>query len=368
MRDPYEVLGVARDAGADEIKSAYRRLARRYHPDVNPGDEEAEDKFKEVGQAYSVLSDPERKARYDTFGSVDEAPSTGFVDTRFSDLFDMFFSGFDASQSRRRIGRDGDDIRVDLQLTLDEVVTGVEKTVEYARSAKCAGCGGTGSEKGQAPEQCAKCGGQGVVTQMRNTFIGTVRTSATCSACGGAGAIIRNPCGECKGLGLKQEMAKASVKVPPGVESGLTVHLSGKGGDGLGAGQNGDLFVVLRIQNDPRFARQGNDLSTGVTLTLAQAVLGDVVEVEGLDSDFEVEVPPGTQPGAVFRIDEAGLPPLYGGKRGNLVLHMRVEIPEKLNEAEADLIRQFAELRGEKPPRGKPEGAGLLGSLFKKKK
>lgn len=365
-RDPYEVLGVPHDASADEIKTAYRRLARKHHPDVNPNDPNAEEAFKEVGEAYSILSDPDKRANFDRFGTTDDVPDNLFGGG-FGDIFEMFFGGQGASSRQRRAGRDGDDVRADVEVTLQEVVTGVHKDVPVRRMSQCSACGGTGSEGGVAPETCSTCRGQGQVSQTRNTFIGTVRTSAPCPTCGGAGSTIKNPCSSCRGRGLVQETARISVAIPAGVESGATMHLPGQGSDGTGYGRPGDLYVVLTVKNDPRFERDGRNLVTRLSLTFAQAVLGDSVEVAGVDAAYDLDVPAGTQPGEILGIREAGLPPLHGGKRGDLLVVAAVTVPKKLSDGEADLLRQFAQMRGERIPQG-PHGGGLLGGLFKKKK
>ncbi|MBI5708094.1 MAG: molecular chaperone DnaJ [Armatimonadetes bacterium] len=367
MRDPYEVLGVSREASPDELKSAYRRLARRYHPDVNPGDHEAEEKFKEIGQAYSVLSDPDKRARFDRFGTVDEPQGGVHFEGGFQDLFDMFFGGGDMGGRARRNGdRDGDDVRADVEITLHEVITGVEKEVRYGRHMRCQECGGNGSEGGSPPQRCTKCNGQGVVVQVRQTFIGSMRTSVTCGTCGGAGVVVTNPCKSCHGQGLQVEETVTTVKIPPGVGDGLTVHAPGQGSHGLGRGRSGDLYVVLHVTPDPRFERSGGNLITSISLTFAQATLGDEISVEGVDADYDVEIPRGTQPGSVLKIEGAGLPPLHGGRRGDLLLQVQVEVPTQLTEAQESLVRQFAELRGEDEPKG--SGGGLLGGLFGKGK
>jgi molecular chaperone DnaJ len=365
MRDPYEVLEVSREASSEEIKVAYRRLARRYHPDVNPGDRECEEKFKEIGQAYAVLSDSDRRARYDRFGALDEQVPMD-VSGGFTDLFDMFFGGGEFGGTRARSGRDGDDVRADVTLTLGEVLTGVTKEVSYMRSVKCGPCKGIGSEGGTPPKTCAKCGGSGAISQVRDTFIGSIRTAVACNACRGTGQVVEKVCSHCKGVGLIPEETKAKVEIPPGVDEGLTVRVAGKGGDGIGAGTKGDLYVVLHVQADPRFRRNGTDLISFVNLSFAQAALGDSVDIEGIDSDYEVEIPRGTQPGAVLRIEGAGLPHLHGGRRGDIVLQVSVEVPNDLSQAQEDLIRQLAELRGEHlQPKDSRRSAAVSG-LFKK--
>jgi molecular chaperone DnaJ len=367
-RDPYEVLGVPQDATPDEIKSAYRRLARKHHPDVNPNDPHAEETFKEVGEAYSILSDPEKRSRYDRFGTAEESPDPFFGSGGgFGDIFEMLFGAQMQGPRQRRMGRDGEDIRADVELTLGEVVTGVHRDISVNRMSQCDACSGTGSEGGAAPVACKTCGGQGQVSQTRDTFIGTVRTATTCPTCGGAGSTITNPCGKCRGRGLTQETARIGVTIPAGVDSGATMHLPGQGCDGTGYGKPGDLYVVLTVKPDKRYERDGRNLVTRISLTFAQAALGDTVKVEGVDQEFDMEVPAGTQPGAVLGIRDAGLPPLHGGKRGELLVVVNVAVPTKLSDQEVEHLQRFAEMRGEPVPQGQ-QGGGLLGGLFKKRK
>lgn len=365
-RDPYEVLGVARSANADEIKSAYRRLARRYHPDVNPDDPSAEEKFKEVGEAYSILSDAQKRARFDQTGSTEEMPQDPFFGGgNISDLFDMFFGGMQGPGRVRR-GRDGDDIRADVELTLSEVIGGIEKDIEVNRLAECPGCHGTGVEGGGQPPTCPTCRGQGVVSTVRNTFLGQVRTQTACPTCNGTGTQIKNPCHVCKGQMVVPETATVTVHIPPGVESGATMQVPGQGSDGVGEGRQGDLYVVLHVKEDRRFERRGQTLYTRLDIGFPQAALGDQVEIEGVDETIELSVPAGTQPGTQIPLRGSGLPPLHGGKRGDLIVQVQVKVPTKLSEAEARLIRELAELNGP-APKGEDRG-GLLGGLFGKKK
>jgi len=367
-KDPYEVLGISRNAAADEIKSAYRRLARRYHPDVNPNDPTAEEKFKEVGSAYAILSDPAKRARFDQTGSTDDQPSDPFFQGgNISDLFDVFFGGGGQGGGRRRSGRDGEDIRVDLELTLLDVINGIHTEVAVNRKTECPACNGTGGEGGKAPETCATCRGQGQVSTVRNTFIGQVRTSTTCPTCGGAGTVVKDPCKNCRGRAVVPETAKVAVTIPPGFEDGATLHVPGQGSDGVGEGRPGDLYVVLQVAQDQRFQRQGQTLFTILDVTFAQAVLGDRVEIQGVDETVELTVPGGTQPGTQIAIRSGGLPPLHGGRRGDLIVQVNVKVPQKVSDTEAKLIREFAELRGEVIPKGDERG-GILGGLFHKKR
>lgn len=366
--DPYEVLGVPRGASADDIKSAYRRLARRYHPDVNPGDKDAEEKFKEIGAAYSVLSDADKRARYDQYGSLDDQPQDFFGGQNmagFTDLFDMFFGANMGQQRQRGFARDGEDIQTSVSMTLKEVLTGLHREVSVGRMEECDACGGTGSEGGIQPETCPTCRGQGVVGQIRNTLIGQVRTSTTCPTCHGAGAVIKNPCNKCKGRAVLPTEAKVMLNVPAGVDSGQTMHVPGQGSDGVAGGRPGDLYVSIHVEDDKRFERQGTTLFTNLDLTFAQAALGDHVEIDGIDDRLPLEIPPGTQPGTRLTIRGNGVPPLHGGRRGDLIVGVSVKVPTKLNEAQSKLIRELAEVSGERVPEGQK---GILGSLFGKKK
>lgn len=366
-RDPYEVLGVSRGAAADEIKSAYRRLARRYHPDVNPDDPSAEDKFKEVGEAYSILSDPQKRARFDQYGTTDEIPTDPFQGGgNLGDLFDMFFGGMGQSGGRMRRGRDGDSIRVGVELTLKEVLAGVQKEIPVNRLAECSGCHGTGVEGGGQPDTCPTCRGAGQVTAVRNTFLGQMRTSTPCPTCGGTGTQIKNPCHVCHGKQVVPESATVVINVPPGVEDGSIMQIPGQGNDGVGEGRPGDLQVVLTVAEDKRFERHGQTLVARLDVSFAQAALGDQLEIEGVDETLDVHVAAGTQPGTHINIRNAGLPPLHGGRRGDMIVVVQVKVPTKLSEAETKLIRELAELSGTQP-KGEDRG-GLLGGLFGKKK
>lgn len=373
-RDPYQVLGVARDASADEIKSAYRKLARKYHPDVNPNDATAEEKFKEIGAAYAVLSDAERRERFDRFGTTDEQAGGGGGDffggqaggAGFGDLFDMFFGNqTQGGGGRRRSGRDGEDVRADVEINYAEVLTGTSKTVRVDRMATCTGCKGSGGEGGKAPQTCATCKGTGAVSRVQNTFIGQVRTQTVCPTCSGEGVVISDPCKVCRGKRVIKDSSEVKVDIPAGVEDGQMMHMPGRGSDGVGAGRAGDLYVVIGVETDERFERRSQELFTIAEITFAQAALGDHIKIEGIDDEYPLEIPAGTQPGTPMKVKNAGLPPLHGGRRGDLHVQIDVEIPTKLTEAEAKLIRELAELRGEKAPKGEERG-GLLGGFFGK--
>ncbi len=363
-QDPYEVLGIARDASADEIKSAYRRLARRYHPDVNPNDPAAEEKFKEIGSAYAVLSDPDKRRRFDQTGSTEDQPTDPFFGGGgISDLFDMFFGA--QTGGHRTNGRDGDDLRADVELTYVDVVNGAQREIEVDRLGQCDSCRGTGVEGGAAPETCGTCRGQGVVGSVRNTFLGQVRTTTTCPTCHGSGTIIKNPCKECSGRGVTPKHERVHLNIPPGFDDGATMHLPGQGNEGTGAGRPGDLYVILHVKADKRFERRGQTLLSPIEISVTQAILGDRITVPGIDTDLELHIPAGTQPNTQIPIKGAGLPPLHGGRRGDFVAHVIVRIPTKISDAQTKLIQEFAELSGEDLPQG--EDKGLFG-LFGKKR
>jgi molecular chaperone DnaJ len=370
QHDPYEVLGVPRDASADEIKSAYRRLARKYHPDVNPGDHAAEEKFKEIGSAYSVLSDPDKRSNFDRFGTTEDMPQDPFFGGQgggFNDLFEMFFGGVAGGRrQQQRMGRDGGDIEIQLDLDLKEVLSGVQREVTIQRMTECSNCGGNGGEGGAPPTPCPSCKGTGMVSQVRDTMIGRMQTSAPCPTCRGAGWTITDPCKKCGGQGVTPEPARVLLTIPAGVENGNTLQIPGQGHDGMAGGSPGNLYVHLRVKQDKRFQRDGQTLYTVAEATFAQAALGHSFELEGVAETHEVEISPGTQPGTRVTVRGAGLPPLHGGRRGDLIVQVNVKVPTKLSDAQVKLLHEFAEVSGEDIPKG--GGKGILGGLFGKKK
>jgi len=362
-RDPYEVLGLSRDATPDEIKSAFRKLARQHHPDVNPNNPESEEKFKELGNAYGILSDPDRKAQFDRFGTTDEqSGGMDFTSGGFGDLFDMFF-GQSGGGGRR--GQDGGDIRVEANLTLADVISGKQLEVKFRRNRICDECGGKGTQGGVQPERCSTCNGQGSVSRVANTILGQMRTSSPCPTCGGSGTIIRNPCPKCRGRKLISEDATETLGIPGGIESGQTMHLPGKGHAGIDGGRAGDLYAVIDVKEDPRFVRQDQTLFTHAHISFAQATLGDEINVEGIDEQFDLTIPSGTQPGTELRIRQAGLPPLRGTRRGDLVVVVQVVVPTSLNSEQEEAVRRLAESLNENPL--KVHHGSILGGLFGKK-
>lgn len=367
-KDPYEILGVSKNASQEEIKSAYRKLARKYHPDVNPGDAAAEEKFKEISSAYQTIGDPDRRRQYDQFGTTDfsEGGGGGVGYVNLNDIFDSFFqSGFFNPQSQHQAAR-GEDIKTTVEVSLEEVLHGCDKVVRVRRKQACRSCNGTGVAGGRQPKICGQCGGRGQVYQLRNTFFGQMQTITTCPSCRGSGILIDDPCETCKGEGTTIETSEISVRVPKGVDNDVTLRLQGAGSAGPNGTKPGDLFVKVRVKLPKGVRRRGKTLEQDLEVTFAQAALGEQLELELLGELHHVEVPAGTQPGDVISVRGAGLPGLDGGARGNYNFHVFVRVPTKLSEEEAQLLRKFAELRGEKPPKG-GKAPGFIESLFKKK-
>jgi molecular chaperone DnaJ len=332
-RDYYEVLGVDRGAGRDEIKAAYRKLAVKYHPDRNPGDKEAEERFKEAAEAYAVLSDPERRAHYDRFGhaGVGEQPFTGFDASIFSDFADILgnFFGFEGifGGGRRRSGPErGADLRLGVSITFEEMAAGVERSLEIPREESCEVCGGSGLAAGAKPEQCSMCGGRGQV-RVAQGFFAMVRP---CPNCSGRGQVIKNPCRECRGSGRVERRRQVKVRVPAGVEDGTRLRLVGQGEGGLRGGPAGDLYVVVRVGGHELFVREGADLHVEQEISAFRAALGTEVEVPTLDGALKISIPPGTQPGSVQRVRGKGLQRLQRSGHGDLVVHFNVVVPRKL--------------------------------------
>lgn len=343
--DYYEILGVAREATPEEIKSAYRKLARQFHPDVNPGDPEAEEKFKLINEAYQVLSDPESRALYDRFGHAGSSytPTTDPFDVA-ENLFQMFFGGTVSSTPRGAV--DGGDRRVDLILTLEEVLHGVEKTLSIERLRLCERCRGTGAEPGTSPERCPDCHGSGRVRFTQTTVLGTITRVVPCQRCRGEGEIVRSPCRECKGAKRTVRTDSIPITIPPGVESESVIKIRGAGDSGLRGGRDGDLYVVISIAPHPRFKRRGRDLATQINLTYPQLALGDEVEIETLDGKVPLEIPELTEPYSELTLHGYGLPDPRTGRRGDLHVRIGLKMPKKLTDAQRNLLRQLAEVSG----------------------
>jgi molecular chaperone DnaJ len=344
--DLYALLGVDQNADQNEIKRAYRQLARRYHPDANPNDPEAGERFKEITRAYDILSDPEKRQRYDLYGD-ERAGAQHFTDFGgISDLFSAFFGGVPGA-GRRRTHTRGGDVLAEVELTLEEVATGIERDVEIATWSSCPDCSGSGAAPGSQPVSCSQCGGSGEVREVRNTFFGNVMTAATCPRCRGAGQIISNPCPTCTGTGRVSVKESLRVRIPAGIEDGAQLRVSGAGEVGLRGGRSGDLYVLVSVKQHEIFRRVGADLGCEVPVPMTVAALGGTVEMPTLDGPEPIEVEPGTQSGEVVKLKNRGLPRLDGRARGELVGLIRVDIPKDLDQEQAELLARLAEMRGE---------------------
>jgi molecular chaperone DnaJ len=362
--DYYEVLGVSRDASDQELKSAYRKQALKYHPDRNPGDQSAEEKFKEASEAYQVLSDADKRAAYDRYGhaGVSGAGPSGFggfsgsVDLGdiFGDLFgEMFNMGGGPRQTRQRRG---EDLRFDLAIDFEDAIFGKETEIKIRRFETCGTCHGSGSASGRGPSTCPQCQGRGQIRYQQGFF----SVARTCSACGGAGAIVSDPCATCHGETRVTREVKLSVKVPPGVEEGTRIRYSGEGDTGRSGGPNGDLYVVLSIRTHDFFQRDGHDLLCVIPISFPQAALGAEISVPALDGAVTMKIPEGTPSGRELRIRGRGIPYLNEKGRGDLVVRVVVQIPKKLSRAQRDLIAQLAE---SVTVENKPASHGLLDKM-----
>ncbi len=352
--DFYELLGVAHDASTDEIKRAYRKLARELHPDANPGNAEAEDRFKQVSLAYEVLADPERRRRYDMYGP-DALRGAGagpgpdpFADFSgaFSDIFDAFFGG---GQTTRRRGGPvrGSDMETLVDLSFEEAVFGTKTDVKLRLPVACTTCDASGAAPGTRAEACTLCDGTGELRRVRQSLLGQVVTASPCHQCGGVGRYIAEPCRDCRGEGRRTEQREHQVDVPAGIDDGQTLRIPGRGAAGPRGGPPGDLFVHVRVRPHPRFVRDGYDLVHVLEVPVTQAALGVHLPFETLDGEEDLVVPKGTQPGRVFRLRERGVPRLDGRGRGDLLVRIDVAVPDDLSREEEELMRQLAALRGE---------------------
>lgn len=355
QRDYFEVLGLSRGADQDDIRKAYRRLARQHHPDVNQSDPDAAERFKELSQAYEVLSDPQKRARYEQHGHAgvngNVATDFGFGGGfgSFSDIFDVFFGGGGAGGAGGGPSADrGADLRCDLEITLEEVLTGVHKTIPITRNERCTGCGGTGAKEGTRPQSCVACGGAGAVRTSRQTLFGTMSQVSECYRCHGRGQIISDPCTRCKGRGQERQTRKIEVDVPAGLEERSRIRLTGQGEAGTNNGPTGDLYVFIHIKAHPVFKRQGMDLVNEIEVSFARAALGGHVTIPTLEGSESIRVPEGAQPGDVFRLRGKGLPELNRpGARGDQHVVVRVKTPTHLNERQRRALQEFAAAGGE---------------------
>lgn len=343
MKDYYSILGVNRGAQQDEIKRAYRNLARRYHPDLNKGDSDAEARFKEISEAYEVLGDMERRRRYDLFG---EAGRSSVFDGDFTDftsplgnIFDIFFGG--PRQQRRAGPRRGRDLLMEEAVTLDEAYAGKVKILEIPHYSECEECGGIGLEKGFNLDICPQCGGEGRITHSRRSSFGTFTSSTTCGRCGGSGEINTHPCPACGGRGASRVVEEVEVNIPPGIKSGDRIRIAGMGEAGNRGGPTGDLYVEITVEEHPFFRRQGDDLHAEVRVGMVEAALGTEISLVTLDGEESLRIPPGSQPGEEFKLKGKGMPRINSRSRGDLYLTLRVGIPRKLSPEQKRLLEEY---------------------------
>ncbi len=355
MSDLYAVLEVDRSASPDELKKAYRRLARQYHPDANPGDAAAEARFKEISQAYEILSDPERRANYDRFGT-DGPGANPFGSGSVQDIFDMFFGGgggfggFGGFGSAPTGPQPGPDAEMSLRITLDEAAAGATREISLNILTRCDDCRGSGAAAGSSPVTCSDCNGAGQVRRVRNSILGQMVTMSPCGRCGGMGTTIEQKCPTCRGEGRHEQPVTFNIQIPAGVEDGSTMRLTDKGPSGRRGGPNGRLFVHLQVESDERFERHGDDLHHEAHITFAQATLGSHITVPTLSGTADVEIEPGTQNGTVHRLRGEGVTHLHGRGRGDLYVHVVVDVPTSLDAESERLLREFAAARGEELP------------------
>ena len=348
-RDYYEVLGVGRQASPDDLKRAFRKIAMDSHPDRNPDDAVAHERFKEASEAYAVLSDPDRRRSYDMFGHSavgPGGPAVDFSDMPFADIFDTFFGGGFGARGRRERANRGDDLRYDITITFEEAFTGIEKQIDVPRMATCDRCSGSGAEPGTGAETCPGCHGSGQIRRAAQSFFGQVVTTATCPTCGGAGRLLKNPCTDCRGQGRVQKSKRLAVKIPAGVDTGSQIRISGEGGAGVRGGAAGDLYVVLRVKAHPELARHDQDMVFELRLNMVQAALGDRIQIPTLEGPVEIAIPAGTQNGQSFRLQGRGMPDVRGGRRGDQYVVVQIVIPKDLSPEQKALLRKVGGLTG----------------------
>ena len=372
MADFYQLLGVSRNADADTLKKAYRKLARQYHPDVNkePG---AEEKFKEIGRAYEVLADPDTRARYDQFGEAGIGGAAGMPDMGdmggFADLFETFFNGFggqgtQSTRSQRRGPQQGDDLRYDLNIDFKQAIFGEQREIKIPHLETCETCKGIGARPGTGPVSCSTCGGSGQVRRATRTPFGNFTQVAECPTCSGVGQTISDPCINCGGNGVRQVRKKLRINIPPGVDTGTKLRVSGEGNAGLKGGPSGDLYVFLKVRNDSKLKREGINIYSEISISYLQAILGDNVVIDTVDGKVDLNIPGGTQPNSILTLENKGVPRLGNPvARGNHDVSIKVKLPTRISEEEKKLLENLA---SHYSSQNKNTNSGLFSKFFGK--
>ncbi len=382
-RDFYEVLGVAKDASPDEIKKAYRKLAKKYHPDLNPDNKEAEAKFKEVNEAYEILSDSEKREKYDRFGFAGVDPSYGAgqgggfgggfgdgMEFDLGDIFGSFFGGFGGfggggGRSNPNAPRRGSDIQANTYITFEEAAKGCKKTIEYQKIELCDECSGSGAAKGTHPQTCPDCNGRGQINVQQRSPFGVISTVKTCPRCNGKGSFNPNPCHRCKGAGRIRKTYKKDFNIPAGIDDGQAFTVRGEGNVGMNGGPAGDLRVGVSVKPHPFFEREGYNVWYDMKITFVQAALGDTLRVPTLDGQVEYELPAGTQPGAVFKLKGRGIPVVNSTRRGDQLVRIILEVPKNLSQSQKDALLKFNDAMGSASVKPE-EKKGFFGGKKKK--
>lgn len=361
-RDYYEVLGVSKNASDDEIKKAYRKLAKMHHPDVNKGNTSAETKFKEASEAYEILSDSSKKSRYDQFGHAGFDPSYGgagggggfgggfdggFDDIDLGDIFGSFFGGSGGSRSRKNAPRQGATIHTNIMISFEEAATGVSREISISKTDKCSACAGSGAAKGSSPVTCSTCSGSGQIKTMQRTPFGSFAQSSTCQTCSGAGKIIKTPCNTCSGSGNVATTKKLSVKIPAGIDDGQSIQLSRQGNAGINGGPSGDIIIAVGVRPHPIFTRNGPDVICEIPISFSQATLGDELHVPTLTGKVKYTMPEGTPSGTVFRLKGKGIVNLNSRAHGDQYVKVNVEIPKNITKRQKELLKEFSSLSTE---------------------
>ena len=382
-RDYYEVLGVDKNADASTIKKAYYKLAKQYHPDVNPGDKEAEKKFKEINEAYAVLSDEEKKAKYDQYGhaafengGMGGGYGAGFEGFDFGDIFSSFFggdgggfsfggSGFGGGGNRRNAPMRGEDISVRVTISFEEAVHGCKKDISFGRVQRCEECGGSGAKKGTSPETCQKCGGSGQIRVQQRTAFGMMQSTRVCDECRGTGKIVKDPCTNCRGTGYVKITKKIAVSIPAGIDDGQSLSIPGQGNEGRNGGPAGNLLVLVSVKPHAVFEREGNDVYCEVPITYWEAALGGEIDIPTLEGKEKYTVPEGTQTGTTFTLRGRGIPRVNSTARGNLYITVKVEVPRGLTAKQKEQLTALAESFGDKVANKRETFFKKFSDLFK---